>query len=87
MAVNYIVYGFSNYYPGGGMNDCRLKTSRKAEAKAFVENWKTVEKGQDYEHLQVYDVKKDRVIFEAEFYVRDYLDKDARELKVKVDEF
>ncbi|MEK3887478.1 hypothetical protein [Bacillus sp. FSL K6-3431] len=86
MPFKYLIFGFSHYYPGGGMEDCVLKTNKIQEVKNYVEKWSVEDKGNDYENLHVYDAVKDRLIYDAEFYVHDYFDKNARDLIVKINE-
>lgn len=82
----YLVFGFDHYYPGGGMTDIAFKTNDIEELKDFVKKWEYEDKGSDYENLHVYDAEKDRLIYEAEFDVHDYFDKDARDLSVELNE-
>ncbi|MGG0667761.1 hypothetical protein ABE073_04445 [Lederbergia citrisecunda] len=80
----YLVFGFHDYYPGGGMKDCKLKTNELNEVIEFVKMWEGKDKDSNYEHLHVYDGERDEVIYEARFDINDYFDNNARDLVLKI---
>lgn len=77
MAFRYLVFGFLEYYPGGGMEDCKLKTNEIETVKAFLKSWSV--EVDDYENVHVYDAEKDELIYKAR-----YVDEDAGKFLVEV---
>lgn len=68
------------------MSDIAYKSNDIHEVRDFVKDWAEVHKGADYENLHVFDLKEDKLIYVAQFHVRDYFDKDARDLDVEMNE-
>jgi hypothetical protein len=57
----FIVFGFADYYPGGGMNDVCASFDSEAEAVAFA---KAAVANAEEEYVQVFDCDKREIVLE-----------------------
>ena len=80
----YLIFGYGDFYPGGGMEDCKLKTDSINEVVEFIKAWEGKDEEEDYENLHVYDGERDEVIYKAHFNVNDYFDNNARDLVLEI---
>lgn len=61
----YFVFGYSTFYPTGGMFDCEFVTNDLNKVKDTIIMWE--EENEDFDHMeiQVYDSEIEEVIFYA----------------------
>ena len=57
----WLLFGFDQYYPSGGMDDCVLMSN---DASEILERWKML----DYNHSHVYDCVSGRQYNELEIF-------------------
>lgn len=57
----YLVFAYDEYYPLGGMEDCRYKSNEPLAVRAKVRSLKS-----EWETVEVYDCVTDKVCYKYE---------------------